>query len=75
MKALKQIASLLLQVKSFLSRLFESKLFQSNWNYHNNMSVRVHKVTGAVEYAHWDDWGTLWMDEPMFPDTPLWGEK
>jgi hypothetical protein len=52
--------------------LFLSRLFESNWNYYNNMSVRVHKVTGVVEYAHWDDWGTLWMDEPMFPDTPLW---
>ncbi len=63
MKALKQIAS-------FLSRLFESK-----WEYHNNMSVRVHKKTGEVQYAWWDDWGYLWMDTPMFEDTPLWGEK
>jgi hypothetical protein len=59
------------KLKAFIASVFESKLFQSNWAYHDNMSVRVHKVTGKVEYAWTDDWGTSYHSEPMFPDMPL----
>jgi hypothetical protein len=50
-------------IKSFLSRLFESK-----WYYNLDNTMRIHKVTGDVEYLWMDGFGNYWMDEPMFGD-------
>jgi hypothetical protein len=40
------------KLKSFLARLFESK-----YTYNDHHTVRVHKVTGEVEYLNQDGWG------------------
>lgn len=63
------------KLKAFIANMFKSNLFQSSWNYYDNMSVRVHKKTGKVEYDHADDWGHWWEDEPMFDDMPMWSAQ
>lgn len=48
------------KLKSFIAHMFESK-----WTYNEDMSVRVHKGTGKIEYAWPDSWGYSWEDWPM----------
>jgi hypothetical protein len=54
--------------KAFIAHMFTSK-----WEYSEGMEVRMHKVTGKVEYWNVDDWGGWFDSEPMFEHTPLWG--
>jgi hypothetical protein len=50
-------------IKQFLSHLFASK-----WYYNQDMSMRIHKDTGNVEYR-WSDGRGNWYEQE-----PMWGE-
>jgi hypothetical protein len=41
---------------------FLSSMFESKWNYDEDEMIRVHKVTGKVQYRDWDDWGYFWLE-------------